>query len=79
MTDLPKRPISNESVAGYDYEFYVWPHERHWEPAVYELFRHYPRVSVPADDRWFSEFRDSLDRSGFTLREIECVPHYEPE
>jgi hypothetical protein len=63
----------------YDFEFSVWPAERMWEPAVYEVFRHLPRISVSSDTARFREFRDSLERSGFILREATRVPHYEPE
>ena len=53
----------------YDYEFSVWPHERGWESAVYEVFRHFPRVCLTATEDQFCVLRDSLERSGFTLRE----------
>lgn len=79
MSHPDERRATGEDIAMWDYEFYVWPHERNWEPAVYDLFRHYPRVSIPAGERWFEEFRNSLERCGFTLREATRVPHYEPE
>lgn len=63
----------------YDYEFSVWPAEGRWEGAVYEVFRYFPRISVTYTEKGFAGFRDSLERSGFTLREATRVPHREPE
>jgi hypothetical protein len=63
----------------YDYEFSVWPHDRGWESAVYEVFRHFPRICLTAAENQFCVLQDSLERSGFTLRETTRVPHYEPE
>lgn len=65
--------------AEYSYEFSVWPHERGWEAAMYELFRYYPRVCIVLTETGFRTFRDSLERSGFTLREVTRVPHHDPE
>jgi hypothetical protein len=67
-------------VAGmYDYEFSVWPVERTWEPAVYEIFRYVPRISITTTENEFQLFRASLERSGFSLRETTRVPHRQPE
>ena len=63
----------------FDYEFSVWPAEHGWERSVYELFRSIPRISIMMGDDQFQLFRDSLGRSGFTLREGTRVPHHEPE
>lgn len=63
----------------FDYEFSVWPAEHRWEPAVYEVFRGMPRLSITETEDGFERFRDSLERSGFSLRETTRVPHYEPE
>lgn len=70
---------SGEGAAEYDFEFSVWPEERRWEAAVYEVFRYLPRITLTASERGFSELRDSLERSGFTLREATRIPHHEPE
>lgn len=52
--------------------FSVWPVEHDWEPAVYDLFRLFPRVEMDFADRaaW-DAFQASLERQGFTLREVE--------
>lgn len=69
----------SEDLPVYDYEFSVWPAEHGWESAVYEVFRHLPRISVPVTECQFRTFRDSLERSGLTLREATRLPHREPE
>lgn len=63
----------------YDYEFSVWPHERGWEDPVYEVFRHFPRVCLTVTEAQFCVLQESLERSGFTLREATRVPHQQPE
>jgi len=63
----------------YEYEFRVWPTEQGWENSVHEVFRNFPRVALVMRVQEFEEFRASLERSGFTLRETTRVPHYEPE
>jgi len=78
MTDRTHRQYST-ALAQYDFEFSVWPAEHRWEGAVYELFRHLPRISMPATENQFRTFRTSLERSGFTIREATRVPHHEPE
>jgi hypothetical protein len=71
-------PLPDETP--WDYEFSVWPHERCWEQAVYDLFRNMATRQVHVlTGTGFAAFRASLERSGFTLREIERVPHHEPE
>jgi hypothetical protein len=73
-------PVAHgDDLAEYDFEFSVWPAESGWESAVYDVFRHLPRISMPATERQFRAFRASLERSGFTLREATRVPHYKPE
>lgn len=63
----------------FDYSFAVWPLEGHWDHAVYRLFAGQPRqVHTFTEDEW-GQFRASIERSGFTLREVERVPHHEPE
>lgn len=64
----------------WDYEFTVWPYESTWEWSIYELFRNMTtrQVMTFTETGWAS-FRASVERSGFTLREIERVPHHEPE
>lgn len=68
-----------EDLPAYDYEFSVWPAEHGWESAVYEVFRHVPRICIPATENQFRAFRSSLERSGLTLRETTRIPHHEPE
>jgi hypothetical protein len=68
-----------DDLPAYDYEFSVWPAEHGWESAIYEVFRHVPRICVPTTEHQFHVFRASLERSGFTLREMTRTPHYEPE
>lgn len=63
----------------YDYEFRLWPREHTWERPVYEIFATYPRVVMTMSEADFQGFRDSLERSGFTLREASRVPHHDPE
>lgn len=46
---------------------------------MYDIFGDLPRRVVTMTEGGFNGFRDSLERSGFTLREIERVPHHEPE
>ena len=63
----------------YDYEFSVWPHERGWESAIYEVFQYFPRICMTTTEDEFCAFRVSLERSGFTLRATTRIPHHEPE
>ena len=76
---LTRKSNTDEDLAEYDFEFSVWPAEQMWEAAVYEMFLHFPRISIAASECLFREFRDSLERCGFTLREATRVPHHEPE
>jgi hypothetical protein len=63
----------------FDYEFSVWPHEHDWARQVYDLFRSLPRVSITLTEAEFADLRDGAERGGLTLREVERVPHHEPE
>jgi hypothetical protein len=68
------------SEAAFDYEFSAWPDEQSWEQSVYDLFRNMTtRQVVTFTETGFAAFRASLERSRFTLREIERTPHHEPE
>lgn len=67
----------------WDYSFAVWPAERgHFERVVFDLFRAGLNRRILVED-WsherFCEFREGLARNGFTLREVERVPHVLPE
>ena len=64
----------------FDYSFVVWPHERGWEPSMFELFGLLnARVWMTfTEDKW-GVFRSSLERQGITIREAERQPHHEPE
>jgi hypothetical protein len=68
-----------EDLPAYDYEFSAWPNENGWESAVYEVFRHVPRICIATAEDQFRAFRASLERSGFTLRETTRVLHHKPE
>lgn len=68
----------------YDYSFSVWPDEESPRmtaaPAVFTLFRVIqPRALMEFTERGFGDFREELARVGLTLREVERVPHHEPE
>ena len=53
---------------------------RQWPAAVFELFRMLiGRVEMSFTEEEFRHFRRELDRVGLTLREIERVPHHDPE
>jgi hypothetical protein len=67
------------TCAEYDYEFSVWPSDRGWDPAVYEVFRSLPRIAMVLAEDDFRLFRASLERSGFTIREATRALHHEPE
>lgn len=70
------------SNAQWDYSFAAWPHERGFERVVYDLFNLglNRRVMIEGwTHEQFIEFREALARNGFTLREIERVPHVLPE
>lgn len=67
--------------AMYNYSFSVWPSET-WgfERAVYELFKALnSRVEMTFTPEEFERFRSGLSHHGFTLREAERVPYFEPE
>ncbi len=72
-------PTRSLTEITYDYEFRLWPDEHTWEHPLYEVFRMYPRVILTISEAEFHRFRDSLERSGFTLRETSRTPHHEPE
>lgn len=59
--------------------FSVWPHEHGWELSVYEVFDCFPRVCLTMTEDGFRSFRNAMERSGLTLREVERVPHFDPE
>ena len=62
------------------YEFSVWPAERGFNKAIYELFRHLStRIAMEFTEEEFDLFRDALNGHGITLREIGRVPYHEPE
>lgn len=67
----------------WDYSFSFWPEERspRWNWAGYALFKllGQSRVVMDFTEKDFEEFRESLVKTGLTLREIERVPHFEPE
>jgi hypothetical protein len=65
----------------YDYSFSVWPDEK-WgfDSSVFSLFRALgTRVEMEFSEGQFELFRSSLSHYGLTLREVERVPHFEPE
>ncbi len=62
----------------YDYEFSVWPAQGQ-ETSLFDVFRNVRRMVMTFTPDEFAGFRDSLGRSGFTLREVTRVPHHEPE
>lgn len=65
----------------YDYRFSVWPDEN-WklDPAVYQVFRAMgTRVELEFTREAFERFRSGLSHHGLTLREVERVPHHDPE
>lgn len=69
-------------MIAYDYNFSVWPDEEspRWNRAAFELFRMLPmRVVMTFTEAQFDDFREDLARVGLSLREIERVPHHEPE
>lgn len=72
----------NEAAA-FDYSFSVWPLEQacggQWELSTYDLFRMYPRVWMAFTEDAWNDYRSSLERQGFTIRECERQPHHEPE
>lgn len=53
------------------YEFSVWPREDAWEQPIYETFRFYPRISMTFTEAGWATYSASMERSGFTLREVE--------
>jgi hypothetical protein len=64
----------------YVYSFCVWPHERGFCREVYRVFdAMLTRMDMEFTEAEFGLFRAALERHGFTLREIERVPHHEPE
>ena len=65
----------------YAYTFTVWPDETwDFDKVVFDVFRMMPtRVEMNFDADSFEMFRSRLSHHGFTLREIERVPHTEPE
>ena len=65
----------------YAYSFSVWPNET-WgfDRSVFQVFEAMgSRVEMQFTPDEFERFRSSLSRSGFTLREVERVPHNEPQ
>lgn len=65
----------------YSYSFSVWPDEKHRHcRELFDLFRMLTaRVEMNFTEPEFNRFRSQLRGEGFTLREIERVPHHEPE
>lgn len=68
----------------YDYTFAVWPDETNPRvrayTAIFCLFRHMnTRSTMEFTEREFNDFREELFKVGLTLREIERVPHCDPE
>lgn len=62
------------------YEFSVWPAEKTFNKAVFELFRHLnTRIAMEFTENEFNIFRDSLNCHGLTLRDIGRVPYHKPE
>lgn len=58
------------------YEFSVWPHHQGWEASLFAVFRAglNQRVTMSfTDDEW-QGFQASMERQGFTLREVEMKP-----
>lgn len=65
----------------FDYRFSVWPDET-WslDPAMFALFGAMSgRVEMVLSPDEFERFRSGLSHHGLTLREVERVPHHEPE
>lgn len=65
----------------FSYAFHVWPSET-WgfPPSIFELFRMLDgRVEMTFSPDEFERFRSDLSHHGLTLREVERVPHVEPE
>ncbi len=65
----------------YDYSFNVWPHEG-WgfSRSVFDVFRMFTSlICMEFTEAEFEAFRLSLLGNGFSLREVERVPHHEPE
>lgn len=68
----------------YEYSFAVWPDETNERlrrcQALFDLFRAMlSRVGMEFTESGFNDFREEIGKAGFTLREIERVPHVEPE
>jgi len=81
MTAASGISLSSGIDAKYVYAFSVWPSET-WgfDPAVFELFKMWPgRVETIHSASEFERFRSGLSHHGITLREIERVPHSNPE
>ena len=75
----PALPCKQTSTK-YVYEFSVWPAERGFCKAIYVLFEALSRrVAMEFTEEEFDLFRESINQHGITLREIERVPHHEPE
>lgn len=67
-----------EQSGRFVYEFNVWP-SAGWEPAVYEIFKSVHRQAMEFTVDGFADFRSSLERCGFSLREVTRVPYHDPE
>ena len=68
-------------LAHFDYTFSVWPDET-WgfDRAVFVTFEALgARVEMTFTPSEFETYRSALSRHGLTLREVERVPHNEPE
>lgn len=65
----------------FNYSFAVWPDETwRFDHAMFTLFEALGgRVELEFTPDQFERFRSGLSHHGLTLREVERVPHHEPE
>ena len=65
----------------YDYSFSVWPSETWGFPRdMFDLFGCLnARVEMAMTPERFESFRSTMSHQGFTIREIERIPHHDPE
>ncbi len=65
----------------FEYTFSVWPDETwRFDQAVFSLFEMLNgRIQKEFTEDEFERFRSALSHNGITLREIERIPHLEPE
>jgi len=70
-----------DDATAFRYSFSVWPDEDwNFGSSVYALFRMMTgRIEMTFTNDAFERFRSELSHHGLTLREVERVPHCEPE